>query len=193
MTTRRTVSRWGEHGPRPTPLRQNEAIFARFAVSISLEVTCSAAAAYALITDITRIGEFSPECIGATWLDGATAPRVGARFEGTNLRVAEGAEHVWIRPCTITVATPPHRFAYTVGDRYGGAPTADWTIDIAPVSAHGCRITQTFQHRPDGLSGIRHRADRDPDHAEGIVAARTADLRQGMDVTLHAMQRVLKR
>ena len=106
MTTRRTVSRWGEHGPRPTSLRQNEAIFARFAVSISLEVTCSAAAAYALITDITRIGEFSPECIGATWLDGATAPRVGARFEGTNLRVAEGAEHVWIRPCTITVATP---------------------------------------------------------------------------------------
>ena len=55
------------------------------------------------------------------------------------------------------------------------------------------RITPAFQHRYDGLSGIRHHADAEPDHTARIVAARTKDLRQGMHATLDAMQRVLER
>jgi hypothetical protein len=36
------------------------------------------------ITDVTRMGEWSPECYRCVWLDGATAAYVGARFRGYN-------------------------------------------------------------------------------------------------------------
>jgi hypothetical protein len=43
-------------------------------------------AVYSLVSDVTRMGEWSPETIKCEWLDGATGPAVGARFKGTNKR-----------------------------------------------------------------------------------------------------------
>src|SRR3974390_3451397 len=37
---------------------------------------------WGLISDITKMGEYSPEVIEAEWLDGATGPAVGARYRG---------------------------------------------------------------------------------------------------------------
>ncbi len=39
---------------------------------------------YALISDITRMSEWSPECIHCEWTDEATGPAVGARFKARN-------------------------------------------------------------------------------------------------------------
>ena len=39
-----------------------------------------------MVSDVTRMGEWSPETIRCTWIDGATGPAVGARFKGTNRR-----------------------------------------------------------------------------------------------------------
>jgi uncharacterized protein YndB with AHSA1/START domain len=36
---------------------------------------------YAAVTDMTRIGEWSPECTSCRWLGDATGPVVGAEFE----------------------------------------------------------------------------------------------------------------
>src|SRR5262245_136773 len=108
---RTIVSRWGEHGDRPEPAAVNESLFASFAVSESIEATCAPGRAWDLVTDIARIGEFSPECRDARWLDGASEPKVGARFEGTNHLVTtyqdEEIDFTWIRVCTVTAATRP--------------------------------------------------------------------------------------
>ena len=40
---------------------------------------------FAAVTDVTRMGEWSPECVGCRWIDGAGGPAVGARFEGDNV------------------------------------------------------------------------------------------------------------
>jgi len=45
-----------------------------------------------LVTDITRIGEWSPECIRAAWLGEPSRPRPGARFTGRN-RFPNGFEY----------------------------------------------------------------------------------------------------
>jgi hypothetical protein len=37
-----------------------------------------------LVSDVTRTPELSPEIRSCRWLDGATAPAVGARFEAVN-------------------------------------------------------------------------------------------------------------
>ena len=39
---------------------------------------------FAAVADITRMGDYSPECIAARWKGGATGPAVGAEFGGDN-------------------------------------------------------------------------------------------------------------
>ena len=188
------VSRWGEHGPPPAARPENNDLFGSLELSVSLEMACSPEEAWQLVSDVTRIGEFSPECIDARWIDGAAGPAKGARFEGTNRVVSDAgdAEVIWIRPCTVTTAEPPGRFAYTVGDRYDGSPATEWEVLIEPTEM-GCRITQRFHHLPGGLSGLRQQADSDPARAAQIVADRADGLRQGMTQTLAAMKDVLER
>ena len=113
------VSMWGECGDAPEPASIHDSLFEQFRASASVDVDCSARSAWELVTDIERIGEFSPECIKATWIDGSSGPLMGARFEGTNRVVDEedDTEYIWVRPCTVTVVEAPQRFGYTVGDR----------------------------------------------------------------------------
>jgi uncharacterized protein YndB with AHSA1/START domain len=40
---------------------------------------------FAAVTDVTRMGEWSPECVGCRWIGGADGAAVGARFEGDNV------------------------------------------------------------------------------------------------------------
>jgi hypothetical protein len=91
------------------PTRSTIHGFAAFAVSASIAVAFRPVAAWQLVTDVRHIGEFRPECIDATWMNGAADPAEGARFEGTNRVVDEAneTEYIWIRPCTVTVASPP--------------------------------------------------------------------------------------
>lgn len=190
MTT--AVSRWGEHGPRPEPLAKNDELFAGVVVHATVDAACSRAEAWSLVADVTRIGEFSPECTGARWLGPDPGPRVGARFEGTNRRMDGTEELLWVRPCTVVVADPGRCFGFVVGDRYDGAPASHWQYDFASLEPATCRIQLTFRHLPGGLSGLRNLADADPEHAEGIVNARIRDLAAGMRTTLIKMATVLE-
>ena len=40
---------------------------------------------FAAVTDVTRMGEWSPECVACRWVGDATGPAVGAEFEGDNV------------------------------------------------------------------------------------------------------------
>jgi uncharacterized protein YndB with AHSA1/START domain len=44
-----------------------------------------AADVFAAISDVTRMGEWSPECVAARWVPPATGPAVDAVFEGDNV------------------------------------------------------------------------------------------------------------
>jgi hypothetical protein len=65
---------------------------------------------YDVVSDVTSIGERSPECYRSEWLDGASAATVGARFKGHNrlgpLR--------WSTTSVVTVAEPGQEFAFMV-------------------------------------------------------------------------------
>jgi hypothetical protein len=189
------VSRWGEHGDRPEPAAVNNALFASFTATASIDVACAPLTAWELVTDIQRIGDFSPECMAAAWIDGASAPEVGARFEGTNHVITtyrgEDIDFTWIRVCTVTAAQRPSLFAYTVGDRFDGTPACSWEFRI-DSSDDGTRISQRFQHLPRGLSGTRLAADGFPDDAEEQVRDRQRSLTKDMNETLHRIRQVLE-
>ncbi|WP_204004158.1 SRPBCC family protein [Virgisporangium aurantiacum] len=177
---------------RPTPLDRNTELFSALAVSESVTVACPAGSAWQLVCTIERIGEFSPECAEAHWLDGATGPAVGARFDGTNRVTVDGGELVWTRTCTVTALVPGEHFAYVVGDRFDGTAASEWAFTVLARSAETCRITQSFRHLPDGMSGTRSQADAHPDEAAEIVDRRAGQLRAGMRQTLARMRAVLE-
>ena len=52
--------------------------------SVSLHMRAGPDDVYALVADVTRTPDFSPEILECTWLDGATEPAVGARFKARN-------------------------------------------------------------------------------------------------------------
>jgi hypothetical protein len=55
-----------------------------------------------VVRDVTRVGEWSHECVDVAWLDGATAAIPGARFRGRN---KQGIFR-WGRVCEIVKAEP---------------------------------------------------------------------------------------
>jgi uncharacterized protein YndB with AHSA1/START domain len=67
---------------------------------------------YDLVTDVTQMGRWSPECTGGRWLDGASSPEVGVRFKGSNKR---GIMR-WSTTCAVTKADRPTAFEWQVGE-----------------------------------------------------------------------------
>lgn len=94
---------------------------------------------WAVLADVTRIGEWSHECHTAEWLDGADLAAVGARFRGANrVRFAR-----WSKPCTITELEPPHRLVYRTNGGIMGDAT-EWSFTLEPRGS-GCRIVQSYE------------------------------------------------
>src|SRR3954465_14326918 len=92
----------------------------------TIHVDAPPEAAYALVSDVTRIGELSPECVGAEWLDGATGPAEGARFKGHNRR----GWWKWSMKVPVLAADPPREFAFRTNEtvwRYRFEPAAGGT------------------------------------------------------------------
>jgi polyketide cyclase/dehydrase/lipid transport protein len=89
---------------------------------------------YSVVSDVTRMGEWSPETIKCVWVDGATSPVVGAKFKGTNKRGWVS----WSTKPTVVVADPGREFAFDVGN------DTKWTYRFAAEGA-GTRLTESFE------------------------------------------------
>lgn len=95
---------------------------------------------YALVTDLPRMGEWSPENTGGRWLDGSTSAGVGARFRGTN----KHGPLRWSTTVTVTAADPGRRFAFDV--HYTNVPISTWEYEIADADG-GCLVTERWTDR----------------------------------------------
>ena len=112
-----------------------------------------------LVSDLPRMGEYSPENTGGSWVGGATGPAVGAVFRGRNRR----GLHRWSTRCTVTRCEPGRSFAFAVSSL--GLPVAEWSYDLEPAP-EGCRLTETWTDRRGALvtaagrlvSGVSDRA-----------------------------------
>lgn len=104
---------------------------------VSLRIDAPAERIYDLVSDITQMGRWSPECTGGRWLDGATGPAVGARFKGTNKR---GVMR-WSTQCTVTVADRPSRFEWQVAQS-----GMRWGYRFEPVDG-GTEVTEVTEYR----------------------------------------------
>lgn len=102
-----------------------------------------------LVSDVTRIGSYSPETFEAEWTDGATGPAVGARFRGHVKRNGRGP--VYWTTCEVTESEPGRVFAFHV--LTGGKPLNTWRYEIEPGEGT-TSVTESFELAPTPMMRI---------------------------------------
>ncbi len=136
-------------------------------VRVQQSINAPAEKVWSMISDVTRMGEWSPETIACTWKGDATAPVVGAKFSGNN----RNGSKTWSTVCTVTAADPGSRFAFAVD--VGPVKVSHWAFEITPTET-GCTVTETWTDRRGKLlkklgkpfSGV---ADRTTHNRAGMV------------------------
>lgn len=147
----------------------------------TVRIATDEASAWAAVTDIALPTRTSPELRAVRWLDGATSPTVGARFEGDNANDALGE---WTTTCTVTEVEPGRRWVYDVGTAEGAWST--WGFEVDPAS-DGVIVRQWVRMGP-ARSGLNIAIDAMPDKEARIVARRLDDHRRAMQSTLDRLK-----
>lgn len=141
-------------------------------VSVSREVAAPASIVWAMVTDLPRMGEWSPENRGGSWMKGATGPALGARFRGRN----SNGKRSWSTVVTVIRHDEPSDFAFSL--MVFGRPWCDWSWQVSPTSS-GCTITHSWTDRRAGwavrlgrlVSGVADRATHNRANMEATVDA----------------------
>jgi hypothetical protein len=100
----------------------------------SIEIHASPGAVYDLVSDLPRMGEWSPENIGGEWQTGGSG-KVGDRYIGHN-RIAERS---WLVPVMVTITDRGRCFAFVTRPDEG--PYVRWTYRLEPSGA-GTRVPE---------------------------------------------------
>jgi Polyketide cyclase / dehydrase and lipid transport len=115
--------------------------------SVMVHMAAPAGVIWDLVSDITRVGEFSPETFEAEWLPdpgehGPSGHGPGARFRGHVRRNGRGP--VYWTTCTVVASDPGREFAFTVALPGGKTVVSTWRYHIEP-RADGSDVTESFE------------------------------------------------
>lgn len=145
-------------------------------IEVVREVRAAPEVVWELVADLPRMGEWSPENNGGTWIRGANGPVPGAKFKGRN---ANGSNR-WSTTVKVVDAIPGERFSFVV--TVGPFKIAEWSFDIEPTK-RGCRVIEIWEDQRSGFmkqlgakaSGVEDRAAHNragmKQTLEGIAAA----------------------
>jgi uncharacterized protein YndB with AHSA1/START domain len=146
-------------------------------VEVTREIAATPEAVYAAISDVTRMGEWSPECHTCQWHDGYDGPVVGATFDGHN----RNGDKEWVTQGKVIEAEPGRSFAFACS--MYDFHYADWGYRIEPTET-GCRVTEwTADYRPESvleaskeISGVDDRASHNERTMSGTLERLAAEL-----------------
>ena len=143
--------------------------------SESILISCSPETLYDMVSDVTRMGEWSPVC-KACWWDEGEGPSVGRWFTGRN----ETPARTWETRSQVTAAERGRVFTFVVGGSW-----ISWSYTFAPVDG-GTELTETWHFLPPGIARFH---DRFADDAEAQIEDRRQAAHQGIPLTLAAIKR----
>jgi hypothetical protein len=147
----------------------------------SVHIDAAPELVYDLVSDVTRMGEWSPETYRCKWLDGGSGPAIGARFKGYNRR----GRARWSNTLEVLIADRGREFAFRRDVLHCGV--CDWRYRMEPQGA-GTLLTESYEVR-------------EPDWAitnwfNGLVLGvedRDEDLVEGLQTTLERLKQVAER
>jgi hypothetical protein len=127
-----------------------------------------------MVSDVTRMGEWSPVCTGGWWDDDTRG--VGAWFTGHN----ETPTKTWETRSQVVVDEPGREFAFVVGgDR------TRWGYLFTPA-ADGTEVTESWEILP---AGETYFSDRFGESADAEITGRLENARSGIHDTLAAIKK----
>ena len=137
-------------------------------VSVSTTVAAPPDVVHAMVSDVTRMGEWSPECVRCDWLDAGRST-----FEGHNRR---GARR-WSTKGEVVANEPGREFTFDVTSVFG-LPVARWSYTFAPAGDGATSITESWEDRRGALiktlgllaTGVRERAEHNRAGMEQTLA-----------------------
>lgn len=144
-------------------------------MSESIHVAADPHRLYEMVSDVTRMGEWSPIC-RACWWDDGDGPRVGAWFTGRN----ETPERTWETRSQVVAADPGRMFAWEVNDGW-----VYWGYTFEPAGS-GTRLTESWELLPNGIAGFHERFG---ETAEAEIQKRREAARTGIPATLAAIKK----
>ena len=133
--------------------------------SDSVVVAAPPDAVYALVSDVTRVGELSPVCKAGTWNDDTRTS-----FAGTNVLT----DREYSTFCRVDVAEPEREFTFVNRGTNDSRDLVRWSYTFAPNGA-GTEVTETWQVLDGFVDQVQEMA---PD----------SDVSQILDVILPATQ-----
>lgn len=111
--------------------------------AVTVHMNAEPGAVWDLVSDVTRIGEFSPETFEAKWTRGSTGPEVGAWFKGHVKR--NGVGPIYWTSCQVVECEPGKAFGFTV--MAGNRSVNTWTYQLAAANG-GTDVTESFALTP---------------------------------------------
>lgn len=139
-----------------------------------IDIAAPPDAVWDLLADVTRMGEWSPECYRCAWLDGGTGPREGARFKGWNRQDLGPIPVRWATTSTVVESHRGEVFSFTTKDS-----GATWTYRLAATPDGGTHLVET---RTDGTKPLLAKV------FNAVMPARDERLRTGMQQTLDRLK-----
>ena len=106
--------------------------------SVTRHSTASPHELWATLIDVTRMGEWSPECKRCEWLTPKDYFDIGAQFRGFN----RWGPLRWSTRCTIEVLEIDSCFAYSA--RHSSGATTRWTYSLGSNET-GTTVTEAFE------------------------------------------------
>jgi len=144
-------------------------------LSDSISVAATPAELYELVSDITKMGEWSPIC-RACWWDEGDGPHVGAWFTGRN----ELPERTWETRCRVVAADPGREFAWEVNKGW-----VRWGYTFEP-EGESTRLTESWEFLPAGIAGFHERFGA---QADAEIDKRRSMAKSGIPATLAAIKK----
>jgi uncharacterized protein YndB with AHSA1/START domain len=145
------------------------------AIEESIDINAQPERLYGMVSDLSRMGEWSPENQGGKWVGGATGAAEGAKFKGRNRQ----GWHRWSTVATVVSANPPKEVAWE--STYMGMKIALWRYRFEPNGDGGTTVTESTEDRRGRTMHILGRVGSG-------VADRDAENRKNMRATLEQLK-----
>jgi uncharacterized protein YndB with AHSA1/START domain len=152
-------------------------------VEVSTWIDADPDRVWGLVSDIQLMPTFSDELQSVEWVDGASGPRLGAKFVGHNKHDAFGQ---WSTTSHIVSFDQPTRIRLGGGDPDN--PASIWRFRLTPRDG-GTTLAFWMQMGP-APSGLSAAIESMPDKEQKIVFVRMREFETAMGKTVAALKRL---
>jgi ubiquinone/menaquinone biosynthesis C-methylase UbiE/uncharacterized protein YndB with AHSA1/START domain len=117
----------------------------------SIDISAPVESLWTMVTDIRRMGEWSPETFDARWID-LPGPVVGAAFRGCNRLRWIGT---WCSTATVVDCDPPQSFGFVIGND-PSRPNTEWTYTFEAIDDATTTVTERYRMLREPLSVLAY-------------------------------------